>query len=276
MIATVGEGAEALRFDLSQPIDLTTPVVPGGAQPDAFGLPRATATPFRAGTFVGDTRQGGPVNCAVLTVAPHGNGTHAESAAHVSHAAPPVDATVSIDHLVATIVTVPLRRLGDTPDAALAADRDDELVLARDDIDRAVARHGGFRDALVVRHDGRSALERRAWSELSPPYPTDDAMDLLAASSLRMLALDVPSVDRAVDAGRLRNHRVWWGLPGEGHDAVPLRPERLIVEMAALPDHLDDGVYLLGVAVPHIALDALPARVVVWPRLPSPTPATTT
>ncbi len=276
MIVTVGAHGDALHFDLSRPVDLTTPVVPGGAQPNAFGLPLATATPFRAGTFVGDTRQGGPVNCAVLTLAPHGNGTHVESAAHVSHAASPVDDALSIVHLVATIVTVPLRRLGETSDGAQAAEHGDEWVLARADLAQAVASHGGFRDALVIRHTPGGDGATRAWSEVSPPYPSDDAMDLLAASSLRALALDVPSVDRTVDAGRLRNHRVWWGLPETGHDALPHRPDRLIIEMASVPDDLADGIYLLGVAVPHIALDALPEGVVVWPRLPSSNPATTT
>jgi len=90
--------------DLGSPIDISLPVHPSydlesrrkaleravsssskpryTASVDAFGIPRPTSSPLRFGEWCGDISAGASVNCHVVSVCPHGAGTHTECAAH--------------------------------------------------------------------------------------------------------------------------------------------------------------------------------------------------
>src|SRR5690349_19484380 len=96
-----------LVADISIPLRFNEP------QPNAYGVEPATAEPVRAGSLVGDTRQGGSVNFEKYTFIPHCNGTHTECVGHIT------DERISVreclqDVLVpALLVTVEPERSGD-------------------------------------------------------------------------------------------------------------------------------------------------------------------
>jgi len=95
-----------LGADISLPLDFH------GRQPSHFCAPPATARPLEIDGFVGDTRQGGSCNCDVLTLVPHCNGTHTESARHLVTDSPHV-ASLATDALVpALLLSVPTRPAG--------------------------------------------------------------------------------------------------------------------------------------------------------------------
>jgi hypothetical protein len=80
------------------------------------------------------------------------------------------------------------------------------------------------------------------------------------------LVVDLPSLDRADDGGTLAAHRVFWGLPVGALDARQARRGRaLVTELAYVPDHVPDGLYLLDLQVPAFAADAAPSRPVLYP-----------
>ena len=68
-------------------------------QPNHFGATPALASPMQAGSFVGDTEQGGSCNVNELTLNPHCNGTHTETIAHICDAS---------DHLATKIAALKL------------------------------------------------------------------------------------------------------------------------------------------------------------------------
>jgi len=73
--------------------------------------------------------------------------------------------------------------------------------------------------------------------------------------------LDLPSVDREQDDGKLAAHHAFWDFPHV------IDRCRSITEMIYVPDEVLDGDYLLELQVPHFINDAAPSRPVLYAPL---------
>jgi hypothetical protein len=89
-------------------------------------------------------------------------------------------------------------------------------------------------------------------------------MRYLRELGVRHLLVDLPSVDREHDEGRLAAHRVFWEVEPDVHD-VPLPfSTRTITEMVFVDDEIDDGIYMLNLQLPAFQLDAAPSRPILY------------
>jgi hypothetical protein len=73
------------------------------------------------------------------------------------------------------------------------------------------------------------------------------------------LLLDLPSVDREEDGGRLAAHKAFWGLPEDP------RPRATITELIYAPPEVADGTYLLNIQLAAFENDASPSRPILFP-----------
>ena len=259
------DGTE-VTIDLGDPHDISVRLEFDGRQPNAFGIDRATAAPYRVGDWVGDTRAGGSVNCFVVTVCPHGNGTHTECVGHI------VDERVAIadvlqDTLVAAwVASVPLEKFGSTSEHYSARHDDADLVVSERALHLALRTCPPFVSALVIRTLPNSIEKRHAmFSRHDPPYLTGDAMRLLRARNIKHLLVDFPSVDREDDGGVLPNHRIFWDISPGSREFHHMPSAHTITEMVFVDNAVADGLWALSIQVPHFALDAAPSRVRLFP-----------
>ncbi len=125
--------------------------------------------------------------------------------------------------------------------------------------------------ALLIRTLPNTADKRaRDYSSATPPYLSQEAVRLLVSRGIQHLIVDVPSIDRAHDEGRLTAHRIFFGLPpGSVQLGAAARPGATITELAYMPDELADGAYLLELQVPALGGDAVPSRPLLY-RLVTP------
>ena len=267
----VVDGVE-LQVDFDSPHCIAVGLRFDDQQPNAFSLPRASAGPVEAGAFVGDTRRGGAVNCEVVTLAPHGNGTHTECVGHVVDERIDVHSTADARLITAVLVTVPLRAFSDTGDTYVVPVDAAEQVVSSAALQAALTGTPGSRatDALVIRTSpnppSRCSMD---WSGHDPPFLTTQAMALVADGDWAHVLLDLPSVDRESDEGLLDNHRRWWGLQPGAHSTGQEPSLRTITEMIYAPDDLPDGLYALSLQVAPFVLDAAPSRPFLFPLLSS-------
>lgn len=99
-----------------------------------------------------------------------------------------------------------------------------------------------------------------------PAYFTTAAVSALVDVGIEHLLVDLPSVDRYHDEGRLAAHRMFWGLPaGSRRASEAARANATITEMIFVPDSVADGDYLLNLQVPPFAADAAPSRPLLFP-----------
>ncbi|HEX9105771.1 MAG TPA: cyclase family protein [Longimicrobiales bacterium] len=266
-------GGRELAVDLAAAVDLAIPLELHGAQPRHFGAPAASAQPLELAGFTGAVAHGASCNCEVVTFTPHCNGTHTECASHLTRER--LDA-----YRVAPAGLVPAVLLSVTPEAAggtregtdPAADPQDLLVTRRA-LAGAWASHAPLTpSALVVRTLPNPPTKRhRDYSGQNAPYLSREAAQLLVERGIEHLVIDLPSIDREHDAGRLTAHRIFFGLaPGGTHLHAATRAHATVTELAYVPEALADGGYFLELQVPALSGDAVPSRPLLYPLTESP------
>lgn len=244
--------------------DISIPLRFDEAQPTFFGAAAASAQPITAGSFVGDVRHGGSCNCSVHTLAPHCNGTHTECVGHITEERLSVR-DLAIRHMSAAL----LISVAPEPSAETSGDRVVSLAALLEAI-------GGARlndyQALVVRTlpNDSSKLTRNYDAGPMPPYFTVDAIRYVVEHGIDTLVVDLPSIDRAQDGGKLAAHRIFWGMPaGSTSAATATRKHATITEMAFIDDAVASGPYLLNLQVAPFVIDAAPSRPILLPLSPA-------
>lgn len=266
MNARIALAGGEVRIDIARPVSLALELDFAGPQPRHFGAPRASAHPFEAPGFAGTVVRGASCNCEVISLIPHCNGTHTECVGHLTRERLDASRVAPLGLLPALLVTL-------DPESAGAEGSDPEpragdLLLTRRALERAWPGAAPFPPrALIVRTRPNRADKRvHDYSAETPPYLTREAARLLVERGIAHLVVDLPSLDRSRDEGRLTAHRIFFGLPPASTAlAEATRPEATVTELAFVPDEVRDGAYLLELQVPALAGDAVPSRPLLYP-----------
>lgn len=264
MTLRIDIGGRSYRVQPDRPQTISIPLQFDGPQPNHFGVAPAHAAALESGGFTGDTRRGGSCNVDEVRLIPHCNGTHTECVGHLSDQRIAIREMLQEALIPATLVTVTPRPAAEVSDPYLPAPEAGDMLLVRADLEAALSgSDADFLAALAVRTlPNHPAKTRRDYLASPPPYFSLDAMRFLLELGVRHLLVDIPSVDRMFDEGRLSAHRIFWEVPEGTHQIDPATASRrTITEMIYVPDALKDGRYLLNIQIPDFALDAAPSRV---------------
>jgi arylformamidase len=237
-----------VEVDLSRPIDIALELNFDAGQPRHFGAPAATTEAFAVPGFSGSVATGASCNCNVITLIPHCNGTHTECVGHLTIERLDAHRVVPKGLIPAVLITV------DPTDATQESTdpkpQPGDKLVTRAALERNWPRDSSLR-AVVIRATEAS-------------YLTRDAAEFLVARNIEHLVVNLPSIDRAHDEGRLTAHRVFFGLPPRA-TAAAARPQATITEFAHIPPEVPDGLYVLEIQAPAIAGDAVPSRPLLYP-----------
>lgn len=244
MKAIISIGAKEYAVDLSVPLDLSIPIMSGEQNVNAFYIDPVTFIPFQAGSFVGDVNQGGSCNVNTITINPHGNGTHTETVGHISKEKFPIRNSLSRFFFFAKVITI-------TP-----VKSNDDLVMTLDLIKKEQLENA---EALIIRTLPNSSEKKtRHYSGTNPPYMTPEAALYLREAGIKHLLLDVPSIDREDDGGKLSAHHAFWNYP-----SAP-RKDCTITELIFVDEKIADGFYLLELQYAAFDNDASPSRPILY------------
>jgi kynurenine formamidase len=248
MLSDIVIGNKTVRVDFNAPLDISIRLRPGLDNVNAFFMPPATAEPFRAGGFIGDVNQGGSCNVNTITFNPHGNGTHTESVGHIA-----AEFYSLFDCFRRFLF--PCRLVTIDPEIM-----DGDRLITRLQLEKAAGPEPP--EALVIRtlpnDDGKRTFQ---YSGTNPCYLDATAAAWLAAAGVRHLLLDLPSVDKEDDGGRLSAHHAFWQYP------QATRADCTITELVYVPDSIADGDYLLNLMVASFDNDASPSKPVLYKLL---------
>jgi arylformamidase len=259
------------RADTTRPIDLSIPLQFDGPQPVFFGAPSATAEPLQSGSFIGDVSRGGTVNCARYSLIPHCNGTHTECAGHITSAHGSIRHAAKDHLLTALLLSVTPEATDITRENSMPPARQGDRLVTRRSLELAHALHPIRCNALVIRTlpNGKDKLSRNHDLDAMPPYFSAEAMHWIVEQDIRHLVVDLPSIDRAADEGRLTAHRLFWGIPpGSTRAEDAQRPNATITELAYMENAAPDGLYVLNLQVAPFDADAAPSRPILYPLVP--------
>ncbi len=234
------------RCNLSKPLPISIAV--GAVR--CFYATQYAAKPYVSGDFIGSVKEGAPINFYDVQLNPHGHGTHTECLGHITANQESINNQLKSYHHIASLISVVPKTL-DNGDQVI--DREQlEILISDHDI-----------PALVIRTlPNEETKLHQDYSGTNPCYITADAMTYIVSLNIQHLLLDLPSVDREVDEGKLTAHHIFWGISQENKTTT--RGHCTITELIFVPDGIVDGLYLLNIQIPDLELDAAPSKPVLY------------
>jgi len=237
---------KSYSVDLSLPLDISIPLIPGSDAPNCFWAPHFDAAPVKSGDWIGDVNAGGGVNFKNVQINPHGNGTHTECVGHISKEKVTINSVLKNFHHVAKVVSIYPQKL----------ENDDKVITLQQIVDMV---GDEIPEAVVIRTlPNGIEKQKRIYSGNNPPYVDHNAIKYLVEKGIKHLLLDLPSVDQEEDEGKLLSHKAFWEYPSK-IDMV-----KTISEMVFVDNAIPDGLYLLNLQIVSFELDVSPSKPVLY------------
>lgn len=246
MISKITHKGKSYNVDLASPIDISIPLRAGENNVNAWYSAPVKIEPVRMGDWVGDVNQGGSVNFRNIFFNPHGNGTHTECVGHISKENYSINQCLKTFFFIAELITV-------LPEQTSEGD----LVITKKMIENCI--EDKRPQAIVIRTlDNSVSKINKQYSNTNPPYLEAEATQLIDALGIDHILIDLPSVDKEVDGGKLASHHAFWQYP---HNT---KLNRTITEMIYVPNNVYDGSYLLNLQIASFENDASPSKPVLY------------
>ena len=99
---------------------------------------------------------------------------------------------------------------------------------------------------------------QRNYSGTNPPYVDPKFLEAIRKRGVRHLLIDLPSVDREQDEGKLVGHKAFWGIPDD------IQTSNTITELIYVPSVIKDGLYLLQMSISPLELDVSPSKPIIY------------
>ena len=236
-------------IDTMQPKDLSLVLTNDSSNVRAWYVDAPVMEPVRSGDFVGAVSAGGSVNFRNVFFNPHGHGTHTECLGHITPEVYAVNDSLKTFFFRALLVTM-------TPQECEVNGTKDKLLKA-DDLKEKIA--GGTYEALIIRTTPNE-IEKKSldYSASNPPYLELAAIEAMELAGIKHLLIDLPSVDREEDGGKLRFHHAFWKVPQDPQF------DKTITELIYVDSSIRDGEYVLELQMAAFRNDAAPSRPVLY------------
>lgn len=234
------------KADLGKPHDISLPLQSGDKNPNCYWAEPVKMETIRSGDFIGSVKEGGSVNYQKLSITPHGNGTHTECYGHISADQATINQSLTDFHCIAEVISVNAepKNSGD-------------LVISRTALTEKIKNTSA--QAIVIRTLPNLDAKRTArYSGTNPPYLEHEAAAYLVELGINHLLIDLPSVDRESDDGKLLAHKAFWQF------SEHIRKNCTITELVYVADTVKDGLYLLNLQIASLEMDASPSKPVLY------------
>ena len=258
---------QSYGIDIDNPIDVSIPLRFNGEQPNTYHVPPAQSKTYEDQHFVGDTRRGGSCNFETYTLTPHCNGTHTECVGHIALERISVHRTLNQLLIPSTLISIEPEPAADTSETYKPDKSEkDKLITAKQLYYKLNDFRKDFLKGLLIRTlPNEDTKKNRNYEEETAPFFSLEAIDYLTELGVEHLLIDIPSVDRAYDDGKLSVHHSFWAVPQGSHDVDPdACSVKTITEMIFVPEDISDGIYFLNIQIPAFVADAAPSRPVLY------------
>ncbi|MCB9198608.1 MAG: cyclase family protein [Flavobacteriales bacterium] len=253
MKAIIAHSTGDLEIDFSQPIDISIHTSNDETDAKAWYVDPVRIEPVRTNEFTGSVNEGGSVNFRNISFNPHGNTTHTESVGHISDEVIDLQKCLTHYFFKAQLITVKPEIVNE--DISEWIQKGDQVL------DKSLFAHRIAEriDAIIIRTLPNSDSKKHMqWSSTNWPYLLPETADYLAKNNIHHLLIDLPSIDREHDGGKLLAHRAFWNFPAQP------RMNATITEMIFVPDIVEDGLYMLNLTPASFVNDASPCKPVIY------------
>ena len=140
---------------------------------------------------------------------------------------------------------------------------DSDLVITKNQIQNLV--HHKNLDSLIIRTlpNEINKLSKK-YSHTNPAYLSEEAAIYIREIGVKHLLIDLPSVDKEHDEGKLLAHKAFWNVTNVDVLNSDARLDCTITEMIFVNDKIADGNYLLNLQIVNFVNDASPSKPVLY------------
>lgn len=248
MLANINHKDKTYHIDLSKPLDISLSLRGDSKNPIAWYLGAPVIEPVKDGDFIGKVSEGAAVNFNNVKFNPHAHGTHTECVGHITREFFSINQTLKNFFFPAKVISVSPERWRE------------DLEISQDMIKNVLK--PGETDALVIRTLPNYIEKRsRKYSHTNWPFLSENAATYIRDCGVQHLLIDLPSVDKEKDDGKLLAHKAFWNYPKN------TRFEATITELIYVPNSIPDGNYLLNLQIASFENDAAPSKPVLYKLL---------
>jgi len=233
------------EIDLSKPLDISIPLREGTQNVNAWYAPPVKIEPVVMGDWVGSVEAGNSVNFRNVFFNPHANGTHTECVGHISKKVFSVNKGLLQFHFFAKLVTISPQLIGE------------DFVITKTQIEKVISNENCT--AIIIRTlPNQKQKINKHYSNTNPPFIEKEAITYLNSIGIEHLLIDLPSVDKEKDNGKLEAHKEFWNFNGA------VEHHKTITEMIYVPDTINDGIYFLNLMIAPFENDASPSKPILY------------
>jgi kynurenine formamidase len=253
MIATINN---EFKIDLSKPIDISIPITNTDENPIAWYIEQPVIEPVVFGDWIGSIKEGASTNFNTITFNPHGHGTHTECLGHITREFYSINQTLKQFFFLAELVSIVPEIQGE--DWVITIDQVKSVLSSLTLLNTDA-------EALIIRTLPNFKIKKSLkYSNTNPPYLAEDAARFIRESGIKHLLIDLPSVDKEHDEGKLLAHKAFWNVKDVDNLNADARLDCTITEMIYVADEVEDGIYLLNLQIASFENDASPSKPILY------------
>jgi arylformamidase len=234
------------KVNLSKPIDISLTLSASKDNVNAWYLDSPQIEPVIDGNWIASVEKGASVNFNTIQFNPHAHGTHTESIGHITKEFHSVNDSLKTFFFIAELISI-------SPEIQANIDH----VITKNQVENAIK--GKNIEALIIRTlPNTSKKETAQYSNSNPPFLSEEAAIFIREIGVKHLLIDLPSVDKENDQGKLLAHKAFWDYHGEQ------RMDATITEFVYIKNNVKDGTYLLNLQIASFENDASPSKPVLY------------
>jgi kynurenine formamidase len=251
------------EIDLSKPIDISIPLTNTDENPIAWYIEKPVIEPVIFGDWIGKVSEGkSSTNFNNIFFNPHGHGTHTECLGHITNDFFSINQSLKQFFFYAKLITVEPEKIGED---YVITKESISTSLNVTSLDRASTSLSVTNEALIIRTlPNQKEKKSRKYSNTNPPYLSEEAAIFIRESEIQHLLIDLPSVDKEHDEGKLLAHKAFWNVKDTHNLNSDARFNATITEMIYVPDEIEDGSYILNLQIASFENDASPSKPILY------------
>jgi len=232
-------------IDLSKPLDISMPIRGSKDNVNAWYIEEPKIEPAQIGEWTASVKEGASINFNNIQFNPHAHATHTECVGHITEKFYSINKCLKTFFFRAEVITVAPEKI------------DEDYVISKSQLKFLLKQRKP--EALVIRTmpNTKDKLSRQ-YSNTNWPYLTEDAAEFLKKIGVQHLLVDLPSVDKEKDDGKLLGHKAFWDVNGK------IRKNATITEFIYVKNKIQDGKYILNLQIAPFENDATPSKPILY------------
>ena len=245
------------EVDLSKPIDISISLSNTDENPIAWYIEKPVIEPVVFGDWIGKVAEGSSsTNFNNIFFNPHGHGTHTECLGHITKEFYSINQSLKQFFFLAELISVQPEQ------------QNEDGIITKNQIGKAL--NGATPEAIIIRTlPNNSDKLSKKYSNTNPPYLSEDASIFIREKGIQHLLIDLPSVDKEHDQGKLLAHKAFWNVKDVNDLNPDARINCTITEMIFVNNEIKDGSYLLNLQIGPFENDASPSKPILYSVLKS-------